>query len=356
MSWHPDALVLLSFGGPESPDDVMPFLRRVTAGRGVPQARLDTVAQHYLARGGRSPINSQNRALIAALSDQLEAGGRQVPVLWGNRNWRPFLADAFAEALDRGLHRLQVITTSAYPSASGCRQYGENIAQALAEVDPDRLLQVRKVRPYYAAQGFVDATTAAVARALAAVPTQGRVRLLWVTHSIPVAMEQASRRRQVRGYLDAHTWVGEQVLAGLGESAPAAELVYCSRSGRPGQPWLEPDVVDRLEQLATGPDRPDAVVLAPIGFVSDHMEVIQDLDTEALGAAQRLGLTCVRADTVGTDPAFVRALVDLAFQPGDPCPHDCCEVLDERLGEPAAGDRRGRGRHGRAADPRGTSG
>lgn len=356
MSWHPDALVLLSFGGPEGPDDVMPFLRRVTAGRGVPDARLATVARHYLARGGHSPINGQNRALIAALSDQLEAEGRQVPVLWGNRNWHPFLTDAFTEALDRGLHRLQVITTSAYPSASGCRQYGENIAAALAEVDPGGLLQVRKVRPYYAAGGFVDATTAAVARALAMVRDrpETRVRLLWVTHSIPVAMQEASRRRNARGYVEAHTWLADRILSALGEAAPPAELVYCSRSGRPGQPWLEPDVVDRLEELAVAPDRPDAVVLAPIGFVSDHMEVIQDLDTEALGAARRLGLACVRADTVGTDPAFVRALVDLALQPGDACPDDCCEVLDDRFRGPAAGDRRGRGRRGGTADPRRT--
>lgn len=327
MSWHPDALVLLSFGGPESPDDVMPFLRRVTAGRGVPESRLAAVAEHYLARGGRSPINDQNRALITALAGELRSRGEELPVLWGNRNWHPFLAEAFSQALERGLHRLQVVTTSAFPSASGCRQYGENIAAALAEADPEGRLEVRRVRPYYAARGFVDATTAAVARAVASAGGDARVRVLWVTHSVPVVMEEASRRRNSHGYLDAHRWVADQVLAALPGPVPESELVFCSRSGRPGQPWLEPDVVHRLEELAAGPDRPDAVVLAPIGFVSDHMEVAQDLDTEAVGAARRLGLACVRADTVGTDPAFVRALVDLALAPGTPCPDDCCEVL-----------------------------
>ena len=327
MSWHPDALVLLSFGGPDGPDDVMPFLRRVTAGRGVPQARLDAVAGHYLARGGRSPINDQNRALIAALSGELEARGTPLPVLWGNRNWHPLLTEAFGEALRRGWRRLAVITTSAYPSASGCRQYGEDVAAALAEADPQGRLQVRRVRPYYAAPGFLDATAAAVRRALAEAPDGARVRLLWVTHSVPVRMEEASRRRNPRGYLDAHRWVGDHVLASLPGPAPEHELVFCSRSGRPGQPWLEPDVVDRVEQLAQAPDRPDVVVLAPIGFVSDHMEVVQDLDTAAVGAAGRLGLPCVRADTVGADPAFVRSLVDLALQPADACPDDCCEVL-----------------------------
>ena len=308
----------MSFGGPEHPDEVMPFLRRVTRGRGIPDERLAVVAEHYHAHGGRSPINDQCRALVTALQDELARRGLSIEVTWGARNSAPYITDVLADAAGRGRRRTVVLTTSAYPSYSSCRQYREDLAAAQPES-----MQVDRIRQYGLSSGFVGANTDAVERALRTVPRPESARILFVTHSIPTAMAEVAgpANRPTEGsYVGWHQQVVDRVLARLRQRLSpgpgqaddhgiVGELVYCSRSGPPTQPWLEPDVNDRLRQLATeDPDR--AVVLAPIGFVSDHMEVINDLDVEALATAAAVGITCVRADTVGTDPQFVAQLVD----------------------------------------------
>jgi ferrochelatase len=318
-----DGILLLSFGGPEQPQDVLPFLRRVTAGRGIPDERLEEVGAHYHAFGGRSPINDQNRALIAALRTELDRRGIDTPVLWGNRNFTPFTADALREARRRGLRRLVTVVTSAYSSYSSCRQYREDLAAALEDVRADGLdLAVDKVRPYFNHPGFARANvrlvTDAVRRARDQVRDEaagsGGIRLLFVTHSIPTAMDDTSGPGDGEGnaYQHQHLALAAAVTAEVNatlDTELTGELVYCSRSGPPSQPWLEPDVNDRLEELAAEGAR--TVVLAPVGFVSDHMEVVYDLDTEAAATAERLGLRLVRVPTVGTDAEFVSGLVDL---------------------------------------------
>jgi ferrochelatase len=346
-----DALLLLSFGGPEEPDEVMPFLRRVTAGRGIPDERLQDVAHHYDLFGGRSPINDQNRALIAALEAELKERDLDVPVLWGNRNSAPFLADALRDAAARGLHRLVVVTTSAYSSYSSCRQYRENLADALTEVQEAGLVvEIDKIGPYALRPAFVGPNARLVVDALrsASDVPDAELALLFVTHSIPDAMDETSGPGDGEGrlYQEQHHALADQVLdralRELGRELPP-EVVYCSRSGPPSQPWLEPDVNDRLEELAADGRR--VVVVAPVGFVSDHMEVAYDLDTEAVQTAERLGLRLVRVPTVGVDAAFVSGLVDLVEEraaeargevvPGGPgvrpsvCPAGCCPNLRE---------------------------
>ena len=310
-----DAVLLLSFGGPEAPDEVMPFLRRVTAGRGIPDERLQDVAHHYELFGGRSPINDQNRALIAALEAELKEREIEVPVLWGNRNSPPFLADTFRDAAARGLHRIVVVTTSAYSSYSSCRQYRENLADAFAEGAEELVLEIDKIGPYALRPAFVGPNARLVVealRSLADVP-DAELALLFVTHSIPDAMDETSGPGDGEGRLyqeQHHALAGrvvDQVRHELGRDL-SPEVVYCSRSGPPSQPWLEPDVNDRLEELAAAGRR--VVVLAPVGFVSDHMEVVYDLDTEAKATADRVGVRLVRVPTVGTDPSFVTDLVD----------------------------------------------
>jgi protoporphyrin/coproporphyrin ferrochelatase len=344
-----DAVMLLSFGGPEASDEVMPFLRRVTAGRGIPDERLADVAHHYQLFGGRSPINDQNRALIAALEAELKERELEVPVLWGNRNSPPFLADTLRDAAARGLHRLVVITTSAYSSYSSCRQYRENLADALAEVrEEGPVLEIDKVGPYALRPAFVGPNARLVVdalRPLADVP-DAELAMLFVTHSIPETMDETSGPGDGEGrlYQRQHHTLARQVVdavrSELGRELPP-EVVYCSRSGPPSQPWLEPDVNDRLGELAAVGRR--VVVLAPIGFVSDHMEVVYDLDTEALSTAEAFGLRLVRVPTVGIDEAFVTGLVDLVAEraaeargeaiPTDPgarpsvCPAGCCPNL-----------------------------
>ena len=346
-----DALLLLSFGGPEAPDEVMPFLRRVTAGRGIPDDRLQEVAHHYDLFGGRSPINDQNRALIAALEAELKERDIELPVLWGNRNSPPFLADALTDAAARGLHRLVVVTTSAYSSYSSCRQYRENLADALASAQEAGLvLEIDKIGPYALRPGFVDPNARLVVDALRSVSDvpDSELALLFVTHSIPDAMDETSGPGDGEGrlYQEQHHALAHQVVdrvrAELGREL-APEVVYCSRSGPPSQPWLEPDVNDRLEELAAAGRR--VVLVAPVGFVSDHMEVAYDLDTEAVETAERLGVRLVRVPTVGVDPGFVAGLVDLVEEraaeargelvPAGPgvrpsvCPAGCCPNLRE---------------------------
>lgn len=314
-----DAVLLYSFGGPDGPEDVMPFLRNVTAGKGIPDERLAVVAEHYHHFGGRSPINEQNLALQRALRDELARRGLDLPVLWGNRNWQPFTRDALAAAYADGARRVVAVVTSAYSAYSGCRQYREDLFGALGELgaelglEPDEQpLQVDKVRAYFNHPGFVQGNVDAVVEAFGTVPADAR--LVFVTHSIPATMDEAS---VVAGatYRDQHLDVAATVAEAAGRALGRTlewDLVYCSRSGPPGQPWLEPDVNDHLGALAAAGNR--SVVLAPIGFVSDHMEVVFDLDTEALATAERLGLTAVRAATVGTRETFVRGLVDLVLE------------------------------------------
>jgi len=319
-----DGILLLSFGGPEKPEEVMPFLRVVTAGRGIPDERLAVVAEHYQSFGGKSPINDQNRLLLAALREEVDRRGIRTPLLWGNRNFDPLLADTLREAHEAGMRRLVTIVTSAYTSYSSCRQYREDLAAAVAALaDEGREIEVDKVRPYFNHPGFSRANTRAVTEAVRALhgpegqPSDEEVRLVFVTHSIPAAMDDTSGPGDGEGnaYRREHLALAEavtqEVNATLGRDLDH-ELAYCSRSGSPGQPWLGPDLNDRLRALASEGVR--IVVVAPIGFVSDHMEVRFDLDTEAAQTAGDAGLSMVRVPTVGTDPEFVSGLVDLVLE------------------------------------------
>jgi ferrochelatase len=328
-----DAVLLLSFGGPEQPEDVLPFMKNVTRGKGIPEERLVEVSQHYALFGGRSPINDQNRALLAALRAELDARGIATPLAWGNRNWEPFTDGALTGLRDSGAGRVLALVTSAYGSYSGCRQYREHVAQALAGVagldetpqDPESAAGVRvdKLRHYFNHPGFLRANADAVVEAFTELATRtGRpvadvaadAPLLFVTHSIPLAMEagSAAARPGYRAqHQDACREVAALVAADLGVE-PAWSLAFCSRSGPPSQPWLEPDINDVLtERAAAGTT---AVVMSPIGFVSDHMEVAYDLDTEAMATAKDLGVTAVRAGSASTRAPFVAGLVDLMLE------------------------------------------
>ncbi|HEX4902724.1 MAG TPA: ferrochelatase [Acidimicrobiales bacterium] len=303
-----DALLLLGFGGPEGPDDVMPFLENVTRGRGVPRERLEEVAEQYRLFGGRSPINDQNRALLAAVDAELAGRGRQLPVYWGNRNWAPYVEDVLREIVEAGHRRVLAFTGSAYSSYSACRQYWEDLARAVGAVREAGLEppQVGKVRPYWNHPGFVLALVERVHAALESLAPaeRNRARLVFTAHSIPMSMAATSDyETQLR---DEAAMVAERVAM---PRAGEWELVFQSRSGPPQVPWLEPDVVDHLGAVRDRGD--DVVVVVPIGFTSDHMEVVYDLDTQAASAADELGITMVRAGTVGTHPLFVRGLVDV---------------------------------------------
>jgi ferrochelatase len=318
-----DGILLLSFGGPEKPQDVMPFLRIVTAGRGIPDERLAVVAEHYQSFGGRSPINDQNRLLLAALRSELDRRELRTPLVWGNRNFDPFLTDALREAHEAGMRRLVTIVTSAYTSYSSCRQYREDLAAAVATLaEEGREIEVDKVRPYFNHPGFSHVSARHVTEAVRGLGQPGddtvqEPRLLFVTHSIPEAMDDTSGPGDGEGnayrreHLALAAAITDEVNATLSRSLDH-ELVYCSRSGPPTQPWLEPDVNDALRALAAEGVR--TVVVAPIGFVSDHMEVRFDLDTEAAQTAAEVGLEMVRVPTVGADPEFVSGLVDLVIE------------------------------------------
>ncbi len=326
-----DAVLVYSFGGPEGPDDVLPFLRNVTGGTNVPEERLAEVAHHYELFGGRSPINDHGRALVAALRTELARRGADVPVTVGNRNWRPYTTEALRALRQTGARRVLAVVTSAYASYSGCRQYREDLARALVSLgastptgdDGSAGLVVDKLRAYFNDPGFVQANADAVAEAyeqlaarvgtVAASPA-GLAPLVFVTHSIPQTMEEASgaRRPSYRTqHLDVAGLVAEEVGRRLGATVEWT-LAYCSRSGPPNQPWLEPDVNDALRELHDSGAR--SVVLAPIGFVADHMEVVYDLDTEALATAAELGLTAVRAGTASRREPFVSGLADLILE------------------------------------------
>jgi protoporphyrin/coproporphyrin ferrochelatase len=349
-----DALLVVSFGGPEGPDDVMPFLERVTRGRGVPRERLEAVAHHYLAVGGVSPINEQNRHLLRALRTELDARGVELPLYWGNRNSDPFIAATISDMHEAGHATVLAITTSAYSSYSSCRQYREDLAGALESTGLAGRIRIEKVRPYFDHPGFLEPIAMGVRDALVETDSAGiprsLVRLFFSTHSIPVAMAETSgppdRRATFEGggaYVAQHLAVARAVMARVAgatpggaasaagdttpapgdapssASLPAWSLVYQSRSGDGHVPWLEPDVNDAL-RAAAGEGMAAAIVV-PIGFTSDHVEVVWDLDHEAAETAAELGVRLIRVPTPGTDPAFVRGLVDL---------------VDERLGGAAA--------------------
>jgi ferrochelatase len=321
-----DSLLLLSFGGPEGPDDVVPFLENVTRGRGIPRERLKEVGQHYFRFGGVSPINAQNRELLDALRKDFAGHGLDLPVYWGNRNWEPYLTDTLREMVDNGRRRILVLTTSAYASYSGCRQYRENLADALAALRAEErpLPRVDKLRHYFNHPGFVRPMTDAVLASLGELPEEVRdgAHLVFTTHSIPIAAaetsgpmpghtENGAGGAYVAQHLDTARVIADAVRAATGVDRPW-KLVYQSRSGAPHIPWLEPDICDHLEELhAAGAP---AAVMAPIGFVSDHMEVKYDLDTEAADKAKELGLPVVRAATVGADPRFAAAVRELVLE------------------------------------------
>jgi ferrochelatase len=326
-----DSILLVSFGGPEKSEDVMPFLENVTRGRGIPKERLLEVAEHYHHFGGKSPINDQCRELIAALRPELDAHGIRLPIYWGNRNWEPYLAGTLRQMRDDGMRHALALMTSAYSSYSGCRQYRENVAQAQAEVGEDAP-KVDKIRVFYNHPGFIEAMKDRVRAALNQFPESapGPVHFVATAHSIPCSMSDTSDYvKQLRETMR---------LVATGAALTTGELVFQSRSGPPTQPWLEPDILDYLRQLhAQGVKN---VLVAPIGFISDHLEVMYDLDTEAQDLAADLGMNMVRVPTAGTHPAFIRTLRQLIaerlsadepklamglYPPNhDVCPGNCC--------------------------------
>lgn len=327
---HYDAILLSSFGGPEGHDDVIPFLRNVTAGRGIPDERLEEVAHHYRHFGGVSPINEQNRRLKAALEAELASRGVALPVYWGNRNWAPFLVDAVAEAHANGDDRLLGLVTSAYTSYSGVGQYREDFEKALAENGLTEVMTIDRIREYFDHPGFVAPLIEGVRAALAELAAEGvdgdQVHLLFSTHSIPTAAAQASGPQFGEGgaYVAQHIATANAIVE---QAAPGAawSLVYQSRSGDPRTPWLEPDINEAIDELAVA-GRIRAVVIVPFGFVSDHMEVLWDLDNEATETAEHHGFAVKRVPTPGVHPAFVAGLVDLVLErvndvPVDERPH-----------------------------------
>ncbi|MET0764451.1 MAG: ferrochelatase [Blastococcus sp.] len=325
-----EALLVLSFGGPEGPEDVMPFLENVTRGRGIPRERLVEVAEHYDHFGGVSPINDQNKALIAEVEKELVAAGIDVAVYWGNRNWAPYVEDTWRQMAEDGIEHVYVFPTSAYASFSGCRQYHEDIARARVSYGGGPTAE--KLPHYFDTPGFIQANADALAEALASLPEElrGTARLVATAHSIPDAMA-AVAGPQGHAYEAELMAAAERVVAEVTPGRPF-DLVWQSRSGPPSVPWLEPDVNDHLRALAASGET--AVVLFPVGFISDHLEVIWDLDNEAKETAEGLGLAFARAGTAGTHPAFVdsiRRLLEERRAGGLPrlgtnCPANCCFV------------------------------
>jgi len=333
-----EALLLLSFGGPEGPEDVLPFLRNVTRGRGIPDERLAEVGEHYAHFGGVSPINAQNRALIAALGPALSARGVTMPIYWGNRNWAPYVKDAVAQMRADAIRSALVFATSATGSYSACRQYRENLADAVSSVGEDAPTLVKL--PHYSDRpGFIAANVDAVRAALAELPEAHRdaARLVFTAHSIPTSMNDTSGPQ---GGLYAQQQHASATLVAEAVRGPGAEfdLVWQSRSGPPQVPWLEPDINDHLRDLAEAGRR--AVVVSPIGFVSDHLEVLWDLDNEAKATAENLGMFFARAACAGTHPAFVDMICDLVIEQlqerdmtgisGWNCPATCCPAPARR--------------------------
>ena len=331
-----DALLIVSFGGPEKPDDVIPFLENVLRGRNVPRERMLEVAEHYYHFGGKSPINDQNRALITALRLELERNGPQLPIYLGNRNWHPFLADTLHQMQADGVERALAFVTSVFSSYSGCRQYLEDIEKARSEAGAG-VPQIDKLRSFYNHPLFIEAEVDRVRTALEQVGEAHRAALqtIYTAHSIPVAMaEHSDYQKQLN---ESCRLISEG--AGLGRW----QIAYQSRSGPPSQPWLEPDIGDVLRSLEPG----GSAVIVPVGFISDHMEVLYDLDTEARAIAEDRGLKMIRAETVGVHPKFLHMIRELILermgecQPrasgrygpnADECRADCCPVPVHRPG------------------------
>jgi ferrochelatase len=328
-----DALLVVSFGGPEGMNDIMPFLENVLRGRNVPRERMLGVAKHYELFGGVSPINGQNRKLIAALEKELTANGLHLPVYFGNRNWHPMLADTVHKMRDDGVQNALAFVTSAYSSYSSCRQYLEDIERARKSVGPDAP-RIEKLRAFYNHPGFIEANVANVRAALEQIPDERRsqTQLAFTAHSIPESMaETCDYEAQLR---ETSRLISERLLV------KDWQLVYQSRSGSPSQPWLGPDVCDQLRQLKAGGAKD--VVVAPIGFVSDHMEIIYDLDAEARALCDELGLNMVRAATAGSHPTFIEMIRELIMERiepasprrslgtdgprGDLCQPGCCSL------------------------------
>jgi len=348
-----DAFLLVSFGGPEGGDDVMPFLANVTRGRNVPPERLASVAEHYYAFGGVSPINQQCRDLLAAVRADFAAAGLPLPLYWGNRNWTPYLTDAVRQMAEDGVRRAVAFVTSAYSSYSSCRQYLDDIEGARAAVGPDAP-RIDKIRRFYNHPGFIEPFADNVRAALATLPAEvrGEAHLVFTAHSVPCAMAEASGPAWEKGrYVTELTEAARLIAERTAARAHPWSLAYQSRSGPPSQPWLGPDVRDHLGELAKSGTT--AVVVIPVGFVSDHMEVRHDLDVEAAETADSLGLAFARAATPGTSPRFASMITELVRErtalsdstvsdntspggavavaalgrlgvPSQTCPADCC--------------------------------
>lgn len=332
MSQSPEAILLLSFGGPERPEDVLPFLRNVARGRNIPETRLLEVAEHYYLLGGKSPINEHCRALKRALEEELGRRGWHLPVYWGNRNWHPFIGETVRQMLGDGVNRVLALVTSAFGSYSSCRRYWEELEGAIQAWSPGSL-HVQRLRLAFNHPGFVTAMADRVRTVCAEVQKAGleNPHLIFTAHSIPLSM--ARNAPYVAQFEESCRLVAES----LGFSK--WQRAYQSRSGSPHVPWLEPDISEVLRALAAAGDfRP--IIIVPIGFLSDHVEVLYDLDVEAAGLASKLGIPYFRASTVGTHPAFVRALCDMIEERltgdasrraighlppcPDVCPAECC--------------------------------
>jgi protoporphyrin/coproporphyrin ferrochelatase len=338
-----DALLLLSFGGPEGPDDVLPFLERVTRGRGVPRERLLEVAEHYAHFGGVSPLNARNRELVGRIRAALAEADLELPVYFGNRNWHPLVEDTVAEMARDGVRDAWVFATSAYGGYSACRQYHEDIARARAAVG-DTAPELVKLRHFFDHPSFITAAADAVRGAAATLPEERRdqARLVFTAHSVPVAADQAAGRPAEGGHRYSRQVAEAARLVAAELGVADYDVVWQSRSGPPSVPWLEPDIVDHLDSLHD--KAVPAVVVCPVGFVSDHVEVIWDLDHEARERAAEHGMAFARAATVGEDPRFARMVVELVREHldgvpprrlgevsaagvgvnGTPCAPDCC--------------------------------
>lgn len=315
------ALLFASFGGPEKQEDVLPFLRNVTRGRGIPDERLEEVATHYRALGGKSPINDQNKDLIARLEKELKARGIDLPVYWGNRNWEPYLSDVTKEMFEAGHKNVLSFATSAYSSYSSCRQYLEDFARSLAQNELQEQMNIDKLRVYYNHPGFIEPIVDYVKAAAEEHLTKHRsdeIEVLFSTHSIPTAMADHSGPEHTwkpgsgGWYVAQHELAMNYIMQRVHESLTEAkelsyQLVYQSRSGAPHIPWLEPDINDVIEQL----EGKKAIIVVPFGFVTDHVEVIWDLDTEAKQSAEDKGLDFIRVPTSGNDDRFISGIVDL---------------------------------------------
>jgi protoporphyrin/coproporphyrin ferrochelatase len=327
-----DALLVVSFGGPEKHEDVLPFLENVLRGKNVPRERMLEVAEHYYHFDGRSPINDQNKQLIAALEGECRSQGIAIPVYWGNRNWHPLLADTLKHMQAEGVRRAAALTTSAFGSYSGCRQYREDIARAQQAAGVQGMV-IEKLPNFCDRPEFIEAMADRVRAATAEL--QGAEQLIFTAHSIPVSMADASP------YLRQLKEASARVAAACGMTNWT--LVFQSRSGPPTQPWLAPDICDYLRQQHAAGVR--SVIICPIGFISDHMEVLYDLDTEARALCDQLGLKMVRAGTVGAHPRLVSMVCDMLLHAPTTeilahCEPGCCPAPPQRpkpSGDPMIG-------------------